>query len=131
VGAADVHVLCGPRDKHDADRTAIRHGSEAGSVTLGGRLPVRRPRVRASDGSRELPIASYEAFSSTELLGRKAISLKPFQTRGPSDGVTLLRSMIETWSMAIRWVGCWLAICDQPSAATIPAVASAAVRPAG
>jgi putative transposase len=57
----------------------LRHGSEAGSVTLGGRrVPVRRPRVRAVQGaagaaSKELPIASYEAFSGTEVLGRKAM----------------------------------------------------------
>jgi putative transposase len=72
--AADVDAVCGPRGKHDADRTATRHGSEAGSVTLGGRrLPVRRPRVRATDGSGELPVASYETFSGTEVLGRKAM----------------------------------------------------------
>jgi putative transposase len=72
--AADVEALCGPRGRHDPDRTATRHGDEAGSVTLGGRrLPVRRPRVRASDGSMELPVASYQAFSSTEVLGRKAM----------------------------------------------------------
>jgi putative transposase len=72
--AADVDALCGPSGRHDPDRTATRHGSEAGSVTLGGRrLPVRRPRVRAVDGSGELPIASYEAFSGMEVLGRKAM----------------------------------------------------------
>jgi putative transposase len=75
--AADVDALCGPRGRHDPDRTAPRHGSEAGSVTLGGRrVPVRRPRVRATDGtgtSKELPTASYEAFTSTEALGRKAM----------------------------------------------------------
>jgi putative transposase len=73
----DVDALCGPRGRHDPDRTATRHGSEAGSVTLGGRrLPVRRPRVRTADGtgtSRELPIASYEAFTGPEVLGRKAM----------------------------------------------------------
>lgn len=72
--AADVEAVCGPKGKHDPDRTATRHGSEAGSVTLGGRrVPVRRPRVRAADGSGELPVASYEAFTSTEVLGRKAM----------------------------------------------------------
>jgi putative transposase len=72
--AADVEALCGPRGRHDPDRIATRHGSEAGSVSLGGRrLGVRRPRVRASDGSGELPVASYQAFSGTEVLGRKAV----------------------------------------------------------
>jgi len=36
-------------------------------------LVARRPRVRAADKSGELPIASYEAFTSTEILGRKAM----------------------------------------------------------
>ncbi len=71
---ADVTAACGPRGKHDPDRTATRHGTEAGSVTLGGRrVPVRRPRVRAVDGSGELPVAAYEVFNSTELLGRMAM----------------------------------------------------------
>ena len=49
---ADVTAACGPRGKHDPARTATRHGTEAGSVTLGGRrVPVTRPRVRAVDGS--------------------------------------------------------------------------------
>ena len=52
----------------------MRHGRERGSVTLGGRrVPVTRPRVRAADGSGELPVASYELFTSTEILGRMAM----------------------------------------------------------
>ena len=55
---ADVTALCGPKGKHDRDATAVRHGRECGSVTLGGRrVPVTRPRVRAADGSGELPTA--------------------------------------------------------------------------
>ena len=67
---ADVTALAGPKGRHDAARTAVRHGCERGSVTLGGRrVPVTRPRVRAADGSGELPIAFYELFTSTEILG--------------------------------------------------------------
>jgi hypothetical protein len=52
----------------------VRHGHEQGSVTLGGRrVAVQRPRVRAADGSGELPVAAYELFSGTELLGRLAL----------------------------------------------------------
>ena len=36
-------------------------------------MPVARPRVRAADGFGELPVAAYELFSSTELLGRLAM----------------------------------------------------------
>ncbi|HVW79740.1 MAG TPA: IS256 family transposase [Mycobacteriales bacterium] len=72
--AEDVTAVCGPKGKHDANRTAVRHGTEAGSVTLGGRrVPIERPRMRASDGSGELPVPSYELFSSTEVLGRMAM----------------------------------------------------------
>ncbi|GAA3224020.1 hypothetical protein GCM10020216_037340 [Nonomuraea helvata] len=39
----DVTSLCGPRGKHDPDRTAVRHGSEAGSVVLGGRKAADPP----------------------------------------------------------------------------------------
>ena len=43
-------------------------------MTLGGRrVPVTRPRVRTADGAGELPIASYELFSSTEILGKLAM----------------------------------------------------------
>jgi len=71
---ADVSALAGPKGKHDITRTAVRHGRERGSVTLGGRrVAITRPRVRAADGAGELPIASYELFSSTEILGKMAM----------------------------------------------------------
>jgi transposase-like protein len=70
----DVTAVCGPRGRHNADRVGVRHGHERGSVSLGGRrIPVQRPRMRAADGSGELPVASYELFSSTEVLGRMAL----------------------------------------------------------
>jgi len=70
----DVTAACGPKSRHDPARRATRHGHGAGSVTLGGRrVPVERPRMRAVDGSGELPVASYELFSSTEVLGRMAL----------------------------------------------------------
>ena len=47
---ADVTAVCGPKGRHDPERTATRHGHGAGSVTLGGRrVPVTRPRMRAHD----------------------------------------------------------------------------------
>jgi len=71
---ADVTALTGPRGRHDAERVAVRHGTGAGSVTLGGRrVAVTRPRVRAVDGSGELAVPAYELFSSTEVLGRMAM----------------------------------------------------------
>jgi len=73
---ADVTAACGAKGKHNPDRAATRHGTEAGSVTLGGRrVPVRRPRARAADGSSsgEVPVPTYELFNSTELLGKMAM----------------------------------------------------------
>ena len=72
--AEDAGRLCGPDGRHNPDRAGYRHGSEAGSVTLGGRrVPVTRPRVRAADGSGELHLPSYDLFSSTEILGQMAL----------------------------------------------------------
>jgi putative transposase len=71
---ADVTAVCGSRGKHDPDRTATRHGADRGSVTLGGRrVPVTRPRVRATDGTGEVPVPAYDLFNGTELLGRMAM----------------------------------------------------------
>jgi putative transposase len=70
----DAERLCGPGGKHNADRAGYRHGTGAGSVTLGGRrIPVTRPRVRAADGSGELHLPGYDLFSSTEVLGQMAM----------------------------------------------------------
>ncbi len=66
--------LAGPKGRHDEARTAVRHGRERGSVTLGGRrVSVTRPRVRAADGSGELSVPSYELFTSTEIVGKMAL----------------------------------------------------------
>jgi putative transposase len=70
----DVARLVGPKGRHNPDRTAVRHGTDPGQVTLGGRrVRVRRPRVRAADGTRELPVPTYQAFASTDLLGQLAL----------------------------------------------------------
>jgi putative transposase len=83
-------TLAGPKGRHDPGRVAVRHGHEQGSVTLGGRrVPVRRPRVRATDGSGELALPAYAHFSSTELLGRLAMEkmLAKISTRRYTAGL--------------------------------------------
>jgi putative transposase len=51
----------------------VRHGSEPGQVTLGGRrVRIRRPRVRSADGTQELPVPAYQAFASADLLEAEA-----------------------------------------------------------
>jgi hypothetical protein len=67
--AADVERLVGPRGRHQPDRAAVRHGTQPGQVTLGGRrVRVDRPRVRRADGTHELPLPTWQVFASTELL---------------------------------------------------------------
>ncbi len=67
--AAEVSGVVGPKGRHDPDRSAHRHGSENGSVTLGGRrVGVERPRMRSADGTKEVPVASYEHFASRDPL---------------------------------------------------------------
>jgi hypothetical protein len=102
----DVAAICGPKGRHNPERAAVRHGSEDGSVTLGGRrVPVRRPRVRAADGSGEVAVASYEVFSSTDLLGRMAME----RIRWPPAEATAARTTgtydARAGSVTIRIVG--------------------------
>jgi putative transposase len=94
----DVAAACGPKGKHDANRIAIRHGSERGSVTLGGRqVPISRPRMRSVDGSGELQLPSYELFSNTEVLGRLAMEkmLAGISTRGWHAGLEPVGEQVE------------------------------------
>ncbi len=61
----------GRRGLRDPDRVAVRHGHEAGEVTLGGRRAgVKRPRVRAADGSGEIGLETYAHFADRDPLTR-------------------------------------------------------------
>ncbi|MGV8967861.1 MAG: IS256 family transposase [Cellulomonas sp.] len=100
---ADVAALAGPRGRHDPGRVAVRHGTEAGSVTLGGRrVGVQRPRVRAVDGSGELAVPAYELFSSTEVLGRMALErmLAGLSTRRYQVGLEPVGQRVATTASA-------------------------------
>ncbi len=67
--AEEVDEVVGPKGRHDGDRSAVRHGHEAGEVTLGGRrVAVERPRVRAVDSSGEVPMATYRHFADRDPL---------------------------------------------------------------
>jgi putative transposase len=70
----DVARPVGAKGRHLPKRTAVRHGSEPGQVTLGGRrVRVQRPRVRTADGTREVAVPTYQAFAATDLLGQLAV----------------------------------------------------------
>jgi transposase-like protein len=67
----EVDEVVGPNGKHDPDRTAVRHGHEAGEVTLGGRrVAVERPRARTADGSAEVGLGTYAHFADRGPLAR-------------------------------------------------------------
>src|ERR671927_1320087 len=88
----------GPRAATTWDGTGARHGYEVGSVSLGGRrVPVSRPRVRATDGSGELAVPSYELFSGTEVLGRMAMErmLAGLSTRRYPVGLEPVGARVE------------------------------------
>jgi putative transposase len=93
-----VAGLCGPKGKHDAGRSAVRHGTEDGSVTLGGRrVAVRRPRVRSADGAKEVSVPAYDLFGSTELLGEMAMAkmMAKLSTRRYRAGLEPVGSSVE------------------------------------
>ena len=82
--AEDVARLVGPKGRHNPARAAVRHGSEPGQVTLGGRR-VRVPAPVRPPTAPELPVPTYQAFASTELLAssleRMLAKLSPAATR--------------------------------------------------
>jgi hypothetical protein len=67
---ADVAaVVGGPKGKHDPNRTAVRHGTERGSVTLGGvGCPSSGPRMRANKATRFLDYDVEIRRSSARLI---------------------------------------------------------------
>src|SRR3954463_2867122 len=68
---AEVEEVVGPKGRHDPDRSAVRHGHDAGEVTLGGRRGAgERPRVRTVDGEAEGPLATYRHFADRAPLTR-------------------------------------------------------------
>jgi putative transposase len=93
--AADVARLVGPKGRHNPDRVAVRHGSEPGQVTLGGR------RVRTANGTRELPVPAYQAFASTDLLGQLALErmLAELSTRRYRAGLEPVGAGVESTAM--------------------------------
>ena len=125
----DVTAVCGPKGRHNAERVGVRHGHERGSVSLGGRrIPVQRPRMRAADGSGELPVASYELFAGTEVLGRMAlermlsglstrrypVGLEPVGARTAQAATSTSKSAVSRRFVAAtktHWPSCWLRSC--------------------
>jgi putative transposase len=105
----EVDEVVGPKGKHNRDRTAVRHGHEDGSMTLGGRrVGVRRPRVRTADDDRELPVKTYEYFADRDPLTRAVmdrmlagVSTRKFQRVGEPVGEEVERAAASTGKTAV------------------------------
>jgi transposase-like protein len=71
----DTTRLCGPRHGRVGHRTGYRWGETSGRLGFhGGKVAVRRPRVRARDGD-EMPLPSWTAAVREDWLGRWALNL--------------------------------------------------------
>jgi transposase-like protein len=69
IMADEAAGLCGEWNARDPQRSHVRGGTTETSVVMGGqRLPIRRPRVRATDGTGEVPLESFGVFSQGDLL---------------------------------------------------------------
>jgi putative transposase len=93
----DVERLAGAKGRHNPDRGAVRHGTQPGKVTLGGRrVRVDRPRVRTADGAAELPLPTWQAFAATELLDQLTLErmLAKLSTRRYQAGLEPVGSRI-------------------------------------
>jgi hypothetical protein len=68
----DAAELCGPHYGHGDGKPGHCWGKTRGKVGFhGGKIALGHPRVRSRDG-REMPLPSWEAAQSGDLLGRWA-----------------------------------------------------------
>jgi transposase-like protein len=71
----DAQRLAGPRHGRMRDRAGHRWGATKGKIGFhGGKVVVRRPRVRSCDG-REIRLPSWTAAQAEDWLGRWAMNL--------------------------------------------------------
>jgi len=60
----EVEQLAGSRYHHDPHRQAFRWGQDEGHIIFAGRkVAMKRPRVRAADGTEELELRRWSAFA--------------------------------------------------------------------
>jgi len=71
----DATGLCGPRHARAGHRTGYRWGETSGRLGFhGGKVAVRRPRVRTREGE-EMPLPSWTAAVREDWLGQWALNL--------------------------------------------------------
>ena len=73
MGGDSREVLCGPKGRHQVERTAWRGGSADSQVVLGGRqVELSRLRVRSAEG--EVPLVSFEWAAATDPLDERTLA---------------------------------------------------------
>lgn len=85
IMADEAAGLCGEWNARDPQRSHVRGGTTATSVVMGGqKSPIRRPRVRATDGSGEVPLGSFGVFAQGDVLNATVMErmLAGVATRG-------------------------------------------------
>ena len=108
----EVTEVVGPRGRHDPGRSAVRHGRDQGEVTLGGRrVAVERPRVRATDGSGEVPVGVYQHFAGRDVLEQvvlervlASVSMRRYQSTNEPVGSDVTRQERSTSKSAVSRV---------------------------
>lgn len=96
---AEREAVCGPRYRHDEERSAYRTGHVRSSLVLGGRrVRVRRPRVRTTTGE-EVVLPSWGAWSVQDPLEARAVEqmLVGVSTRKYSRSVEPLPEEVAGW----------------------------------
>jgi putative transposase len=119
---AEREQVCGKRYRHDPNRTAIRAGRVHGEVVLAGRkVRVSRPRVRTADGAHEIPLPSWQEFSSRDPLDQTTVeqilvgvttrqyhraieALPGFEQRGTSRSAVSRRFVDATRKQLADWL---------------------------
>ncbi|MGH8276365.1 MAG: IS256 family transposase [Steroidobacteraceae bacterium] len=115
--------VCGPRYRHQAERSAHRAGFATGELAMGGRrVQVRRPRARSED-ERELELPTWKQFSSDDPLNARALEemvigvstrkyrraledLAPeVKERGTSKSAVSRRFVAATAKELAKWLG--------------------------
>lgn len=107
--AADVAVVAGVKGRHNPDRMAVRHGTDPAKVPMGGRMvEVRKPRVRTADGTAEVPLETWAAVASRDLLCEHTVaamlagvSTRRYATVLEPAGATVIEATSSTSRSAV------------------------------
>jgi len=70
----DVAKLCGSRSERVLNRTAYRHGSQAGYVVMAGqKIAIQKPRVRSLEGN-EIDLQTYQQMQNEAAMPEAAFT---------------------------------------------------------